>query len=124
MLRDHWKIAVVIAAQFAILAAIPVRTLRIRAEGTEVTLWTAPVDPFDVLSGYYVTLGYEAEQLPNDRDGFRGLSNADDLWITVRRDEPAWTPVGVTIERPAAAQAHPCSPWRCSSRSPFPRCRE
>lgn len=100
MLRDHWKIAVVLAVQFAVLVAIPMRTLRTRTEGVDVTLWTAPVDPFDVLAGYYVTLGYEAERPPSGVTGPDPQHKGDDLWVTVHRGDPAWTPVSVTRERP------------------------
>ena len=103
MLRDHWKIAVVLAAQFAVLVAIPVRTLRTRATGADVTLWTAPIDPFDVMSGYYVTLAYEAERPPEGRPADRSPRERRDVWVTVRRGDPAWTPVSVTDERPDAA---------------------
>jgi uncharacterized membrane-anchored protein len=95
----HWPIAVVIGVQLAVLAAIPIRAMRTRATGADVTLWTAPVDPFDVMSGYYVTLAYEAERTndaPKVEDGAA-------VWVTVRRAEPAWTAVSVRVERPAAS---------------------
>ncbi len=83
----HGPIAAVIAAQLCMLAAIPMRTLRTRAYGRDVTLWTAPVDPYDVMSGYYVTLAYEVERpRPTESTG------ADDAnaWLWLRRGDPAW----------------------------------
>jgi uncharacterized membrane-anchored protein len=64
MWSRHWRAGAVIVAQLAILAAIPLRQVRARLSGTTVTLETVPVDPYDVLSGYYVTLRYAAEQVP------------------------------------------------------------
>jgi uncharacterized membrane-anchored protein len=100
MMVRHWQIAVVVAFQAAALAAIPMRALRTRAQGADVTLWTAPVDPYDVMSGYYVTLAYEAERT-ND---LPHAENGDAVWVTVRRADPAWTPVSVRVERPASAE--------------------
>jgi len=96
----HWTIAVVVAAQLAVLAAIPAKAMRTRANGIDVTLWTAPVDPYDVMSGYYVTLSYEVERPAADEH----VSVPADapVWITVRRGDPAWTPVSITADRPAA----------------------
>jgi len=97
----HLGIAVVVGVQVLALAAIPVRTLRTRAQGADVALWTAPVDPYDVLSGYYVTLTYEAEAV-STRDEHK-FQKDDDVWVTVRRGDPAWTQVSVRSERPAAS---------------------
>lgn len=111
-LPEHLGIGVVLAAQLLVLCAIPARHLVTRATGREVTLWTAPVDPYDPLSGYYVTLSYEVEQAA-------GAERAGPVWITLRKDAPAWQRVEVTVERPAPAadqvsvRAH-WSGWRLS----------
>jgi len=98
MMVRHWQIALVVGFQVAALAAIPMRALRTRAHGADVTLWTVPVDPYDVMSGYYVTLGYEAETPTRPRDFQKG----DAVWVTVRRGAPAWTQVSLGSDRPAA----------------------
>jgi len=97
----HLGIAVVIGVQLLALAAIPARSVRTRAVGQDVALWTAPVDPYDVLSGYYVTLTYEAESAVTSDT--RKFEKHDDVWVTIRRGEPAWTQVSVRKERPAAS---------------------
>jgi hypothetical protein len=98
---QHWGIAAVLAVQFAVVASIPIRAVSTRTSGADVTLWTVPVDPYSVMSGYYVTLSYEAEQADVEPVP-TPLERNQPLWVTVRRDEPAWTPVSVTRERPDA----------------------
>lgn len=56
--RLSWFI-VAVAVQALILAAVPARQIYTRQTGTTVILKTAPRDPYDILSGYYVTLTYE-----------------------------------------------------------------
>ncbi len=101
MPREPWRIAVLLAIEVTILAAIPWRQLAARSSGQSVTLRTAPVDPFDHLSGYYVALGYEVEQQPSAAGA--ALARRDLLWITVERAEPAWRLVSVTREKPPPA---------------------
>jgi uncharacterized membrane-anchored protein len=96
------RLGVVVAVQLAILAAVPARTIRARLGGTGITLRTAPVDPFDVLSGHYVTLSYEVERESRDH-AQPGLREGEEVWLTVAYGEPAWTLVGVTREKPAPA---------------------
>ncbi len=116
-LTEHLGIGVVIAAQVLVLLAIPARNLITRATGREVTLWTAPVDPFDPLSGYYVTLSYEVERSAQAVGGQLGTEQP--MWITVQEAETAWQFAGASIERPSPApdrvslRAH-WSGWRAS----------
>lgn len=53
-----------VAAQAAILAAVPGRQVYTRATGKLITIKTAPVDPYDFLSGYHVVLNYEISRPP------------------------------------------------------------
>jgi uncharacterized membrane-anchored protein len=78
-----------VGIQLAILAAIPLRQAKARALGTEITLETAPVDPYDLLSGYHVTLAYRAEQLAPAVGGDEGGA----AWLVVARAAPGWRPV-------------------------------
>ena len=48
-----------VAVQIAILIAVPLSKARARLEGGTVLLKVEPVDPYAMLSGYYVRLGYE-----------------------------------------------------------------
>ncbi|MCX5655340.1 MAG: GDYXXLXY domain-containing protein [Planctomycetota bacterium] len=54
-----WAFAGAVALQLAVLAAVPAPQAYTRLTGRTVILKTAPVDPYDVMSGYYVTLSYE-----------------------------------------------------------------
>ena len=94
--RSPLRIALVLAVQVAILAAIPVRQVRARLDGTVVTLETVPFDPFDVLSGYYATLRYAAETPPGLAEA--RLAPGDTAFIVLERAEPAWRAVGVARE--------------------------
>lgn len=53
-----------VAAQGAILAAVPGKQVYTRATGKLITIKTAPVDPYDFLSGYHVVLSYEISRPP------------------------------------------------------------
>lgn len=101
-MRRYVRLAVVLAVQLAILIAIPLPQVLARYRGTPVTLRTAPVDPFDVLAGHYVTLSYEVERQSARRHP-PGVSERDSVWLTVAKAEPAWTLVSVTRDRPAPA---------------------
>lgn len=53
-----------VAAQAAILAAVPGRQVYTRFTGKLITIKTAPADPYDFLSGYHVVLNYEISRPP------------------------------------------------------------
>jgi uncharacterized membrane-anchored protein len=55
-----------VIVQLAILAAVPGKQIYARMTGRLITLKIAPVDPYNILSGYYMTLGYEIARLPSD----------------------------------------------------------
>lgn len=97
-MRKYIRLAVVLVVQLAILVAIPARQVLARLRGTSLTLRTAPVDPFDVLAGHYVTLSYEVERGSARQPG---LTEGERVWLTVSKAEPAWTLVSVTRDRPA-----------------------
>ena len=99
MLRRHWPIAVVLLAQLGILGVVPARHVRARLTGVAVTLRTEPVDPYDILAGYYVTLDYQVE---HEAARQMGTPPADGSvwWLVVRRADPAWEFVSVVRERP------------------------
>ena len=102
-MRKLIRLAVVLAVQLAILVAIPIPQVLARLRGTPVTLRTAPVDPFDVLAGHYVTLSYEVEAQSRER-AEKDLSDGERVWLTVAPAEPAWKLVSVTRARPAPAK--------------------
>lgn len=89
MWRRYAPLWLVLGAQLLVLALVPARVVYARLFGTDVTLRTVPVDPYDLLSGYYVTLAYEVEQPPNGVD-HPTESYDERVYIVVRRGEPAW----------------------------------
>ncbi len=56
------RFGLAVGLQLLILALIPSGMYIPRWFGTDVELKTAPVDPYTILSGYYVRLGYEIAQ--------------------------------------------------------------
>jgi uncharacterized membrane-anchored protein len=94
--RSPLRLVLVLAVQVAILAAVPLRQVRARLDGTVVTLETVPFDPYDVLSGYYATLRYSAEAPPGLAEA--RLAQGDTAFIVLERAEPAWRAVGVSRE--------------------------
>jgi uncharacterized membrane-anchored protein len=97
-LRRHWPLLAAVLIQALLLALVPARQVRARLAGTELTLRTVPVDPYDVLSGYHVTLRYEAE-LPLEGAGGPPGSEA---WLLLGRGEGAWRASSCTARRPEA----------------------
>jgi uncharacterized membrane-anchored protein len=97
------RLALVLAVQVAILAAIPLRQVRARLDGAVVTLETVPFDPYDVLSGYYATLRYAAETPPGLAEA--RLAPGDTAFIVLEPAEPAWRAVGVVREPPGGGVA-------------------
>lgn len=96
--------ALALAVQVLILLAMPAQKMYTRATGRDVVLKVMPVDPYSLLSGYYVTLGYEISNRaafpiqPNIRDiddpgehGGRGTFYA----IIELRDDGLWHPVAL-----------------------------
>ncbi|HOK67822.1 MAG TPA: GDYXXLXY domain-containing protein [Anaerohalosphaeraceae bacterium] len=59
--------ALAVGFQLAILAAVPARQIHARLTGTLITIRTAPVDPYDFLSGYHVVLRYEISQVSKEQ---------------------------------------------------------
>ncbi len=62
-----------VALQLAILAAVPARQFHARLTGTLIAIRTAPVDPYDFLSGYHVVLRYEISRPSQEQ--WAGLSS-------------------------------------------------
>src|SRR5512145_729371 len=90
-----------VAAQFLILAAVPAQKIYTRATGRSVTLKIRPVDPYNILSGYYVTLNYEIANpgsFANSDDDYNGERV---YAILERRADGVWHPVSLSKSHPA-----------------------
>lgn len=88
-----------VVVQLAILAWSPLEKCLIRAEGTVVVLRTRPVDPYDVLSGYYMTLRFEISEPAGVEE--LGLAQGETVFTTLARGQDGvWNAVGVSAALP------------------------
>ncbi|MEM9136009.1 MAG: GDYXXLXY domain-containing protein [Cyanobacteria bacterium P01_F01_bin.42] len=106
-----WKFWVPMLMQTAIIIAVPLQSAVIYTTGREVTLKTAPVDPYDLLRGYSQTLRYEISdtetlsKLPGGKDIFKDNFDAKSPSVYVVLKAPAadaapWEPIRVSRDRP------------------------
>jgi hypothetical protein len=114
-MRRHWPIAVVLLVQLSILAFVPAARIAARMSGTRVSLRTAPVDPYDPLSGYYMVLTYEVERRASEAAPVV-VRRRDRFWLTVRRGEDGWTFDGLSRERPDVGGDRVALPARWNGR--------
>jgi len=97
-----WFIAA-IAAQLLILAAVPAQKIYTRTTGKTVLLKTAPVDPYSIMSGYYVTLGYEISS-PEVSFDWRKLTEGAPVWVILKADSNGlWNAVSAHDKKPAVS---------------------
>jgi len=101
-MTKHWPLAVVLIVQLGFLGAMVGGQLHLRSTGTPITLRTVPVDPYDLLSGYYLDLRYEVE-VKAGQPAPGGIESGDHFWITVRRGSEAWEYVNSTLWKPDPA---------------------
>jgi len=96
--RLNWFI-IAVAVQALVLAAVPARQIYTRQTGTTVILKTAPRDPYDILSGYYVTLTYEIAR-PKSSD-WRRLPKSKPVWVVLKEsDDGIWNADSAHDSRP------------------------
>ncbi|MEP0872642.1 GDYXXLXY domain-containing protein [Trichocoleus desertorum AS-A10] len=105
-----WRFWLPLVCQAALILTIPAQSLHTQLTGRTVILKTAPVDPYDLLRGYSVTLSYDISRV----DTLRQLPG----WSEVERQKaansewPATKFFYLVLEAPGAASANPPSPWR------------
>jgi uncharacterized membrane-anchored protein len=98
--RLIWFI-VAVAAQLLILAAVPAQKIHTRITGKTILLKTAPVDPYSVMSGYYVTLGYEISN-PKISTEWKDWPEGKPVWVMLKVDSNGiWDAVSVHDKRPS-----------------------
>lgn len=115
---SQWRFWLPLLFQGFLILAVPARDAHTVITGTPVVLQTAPVDPYDMLRGYYQTLSYEISQrhrlqeLPGGNELFNTPLYGDrhfDFYVIL--EEPSevaapgerplpWVPVAVSAERP------------------------
>jgi uncharacterized membrane-anchored protein len=95
-----------VLVQVLILAAVPGQKMYTLLTGRTVVLRTAPVDPYDILSGYYVTLSYEISRFANvpGSAAFDGQEDGTPLYVVLCQGEDGfWQAESVHPARPDVA---------------------
>jgi uncharacterized membrane-anchored protein len=100
MNRHALYFALAVAAQLLILAAVPAQKIYTRATGRSVTLKMRPVDPYSVLSGYYVTLNYEIADSHSFANSDYSYDGERIYAILERQNDGVWRPVSLSKSRP------------------------
>jgi uncharacterized membrane-anchored protein len=100
MNRHALYFALAVAAQFLILAAVPAQKIYTRATGRSATLKIRPVDPYDVLSGYYVTLNYEIANPGSFADPGVGGGGDQVYAVLEKQADGVWRPVSLSKSYP------------------------
>ena len=109
-----WRFWAPLALQAALIIAVPAQDAYTYVTGRQVTLQTAPVDPYDLLRGYSQTLSYEISQL----DTLRSLPGGEEFFNV---DANAQSSLYVVLEAPESTPTNPPAPWipvRVSSNLP------
>lgn len=97
------RLTLIVLAMTAFLAAMVVRHADLRAGGTEIVLPMEPVDPRDVLLGYYVIIETPAHRLDMGAlDGpEQGWTAGDTIYVALAEGEDgAWRPSAAAPARP------------------------
>jgi uncharacterized membrane-anchored protein len=89
-----------VALQILILLGVPARKAYTRATGRDVVLKVAPVDPYSILSGYYVILGYDISRPANFPNAPKFAPDEVIYAIVEQQAEGVWTPVAIERELP------------------------
>jgi uncharacterized membrane-anchored protein len=116
------RLAVPLFLQLLLIGSISAQSIYTLATGTTVVLKTMPVDPYDLLRGYYQTLSYDISSF----DTLKNLSGWDSLkrqpgstnldrdrqvYVTLVKTTPttitpqAWQPVAIGSQLPANLSA-------------------
>ena len=93
--------AAALLVQVLILVGVPARKAITLATGRSAVLKVEPVDPYSILSGYYVTLGYEISR-PENFPGAGELSDRERIYALIEMGEDGiWKPVSLSREMPS-----------------------
>jgi|WetSurMetagenome_2_1015567.scaffolds.fasta_scaffold21894_3 uncharacterized membrane-anchored protein len=104
-------IGLAVGLQLAILAAVPATKAYTLATGRTIFLKITPVDPYNIMSGYYMTLNYDISRpqslvydatVPDEGPAFVVLAEGDDgCWhaTSVHAEWPKDVPAGHVVIR-------------------------
>jgi uncharacterized membrane-anchored protein len=99
--------------QVCLILTIPAQSLYARIVGTSVWLQTVPVDPYNLLQGYYVTLRYDVSQVEELKalPGWADVEDAKASGDSSTQPMPIYVVLQAPIEDPQEVSTSP-SPWR------------
>ncbi len=110
--RQWWKFALPLALQTALILAVPAQAVYTHLTGTTVILETRPVDPYDLMRGYYQTLSYTIsdvnilKQLP----GWEQIASQTNYAANYQSNSRTFY---IVMEQPANPKStEPPSPWQ------------
>ncbi len=98
-----WRFLMPLLFQAALIVAIPAQDAYTVVSGRTVVLQTAPVDPYDLLRGYYQTLSYDISTI----DRLKSLPGGDQVFNHSTRAVAIY----VVLEA-STAQTTPPKPWK------------
>lgn len=79
---------------------MPAERAYTRATGRAVILKVAPVDPYNILSGYYVTLNYDISRRESFPDAPKTYQDRQVYAVIEEQADGLWTPVSLSAEQP------------------------
>lgn len=123
-----WQFVVPLLIQTAFILAVPAQSVYTVVTGKTAILQTQPVDPYDLLRGYSVTLGYEIsrvdnlaklpgwtdliKQHPGSDKKYEPLAPGTNFYVILQEEKSsgkvpqAWEPVRISGELPTSLPAN------------------
>lgn len=112
--RSPWAFWLPLLIQSVLILWVPAQATHTLATGQTVTLQTAPVDPYDLFRGYYVTLSYEISD-PNRLSKLPGWNEIAQSQGGQWREGSAFnrgTEFYLVLEAPTDTATSPPKPWQ------------
>jgi len=112
--RSPWAFWIPLLIQTLLILWVPIQATHTLTTGQTVVLQTAPVDPYDLFRGYYVTLGYDISnpnrlsQLPGWREIERSPSGQ---WQNGSAYDPG-AEFYIVMAAPTTSATTPPEPWQ------------
>ncbi len=101
MNRTSLWFALALALQIVILVGVPAQKLIALRTGRSVVLKVRPVDPYDILSGYYVTLSYDISRSDSFATKVEASPGATVFAVVEQQADGVWQPMELTDSLPA-----------------------
>ncbi|MFE4107089.1 GDYXXLXY domain-containing protein [Almyronema epifaneia] len=110
----RWRFWLPLVLQLGLILLIPAQASWTRAFGTSVILQTAPVDPYDLFRGYYVTLNYNIsqQQTLSTLDGWENWIAEQATPTDLSGPLPQQVTFYLTLQAPAETNTQPPQPWQ------------